>query len=107
VEGGRKRNKRRVDRARQRKAAAAATRVDVTHEESECQAQADDSATGEGAKQQPRPDLREGRLVVFLQNSFWANAHLNLAVDRRARMHGEYATRLQYALLDWLKARKH
>lgn len=45
----------------------------------------------------------EGSLVVFLQDQFWRNDVLNIMIDRRPRVAGEFATRLQYSLLDWFQ----
>jgi hypothetical protein len=43
-----------------------------------------------------------GKVIVFMQDGFWRNEFVNLAIDRRPYAHGENATRLQYSLIDWL-----
>jgi hypothetical protein len=40
-------------------------------------------------------------LVVFLQHSFWQNYFTSSVCDRRSRVCGEWAVRLQYALMDF------
>ena len=47
----------------------------------------------------------EGNLIVFLQHGFWTNRCVGQLCDRRSATHGEMATRLQYALVDYLHAR--
>jgi hypothetical protein len=41
--------------------------------------------------------------VVFLQDRFWRNGFQHLCIDRRPRVHGEWAVRLLYSLLDYIK----
>ena len=53
----------------------------------------------------PRAQVQPAELVVFLQNRFWRNSCVNLKIDRRPPMPGQQAVRLQYALLEWLKAK--
>lgn len=54
---------------------------------------------------QPTASRDPGDLIVFIQDRFWRNDFLNLAIDRRPRVAGDYATRLQYSLIDYLKFR--
>ena len=40
-------------------------------------------------------------LIIFLQHYFWQNQFTSGVCDRRSRVHGEWAVRLQYALMDF------
>eukprot|EP01104_Vermistella_antarctica_P017174 TRINITY_DN6041_c0_g1_i1.p1 TRINITY_DN6041_c0_g1~~TRINITY_DN6041_c0_g1_i1.p1 ORF type:complete len:1037 (+),score=135.24 TRINITY_DN6041_c0_g1_i1:187-3297(+) len=50
----------------------------------------------------------EGKLIVFLQDSFFYNGFAFAArSDKRPRIQGDGVVRLEYALLDWIRANAH
>ena len=66
-----------------------------------------EASEGSEGSEGGREESPEGNLVVFLQDRFWRNGFQHLCVDRRPRVHGELATRLQYSLLDFIKATRN